>query len=572
MQPNNYILDIKDLTVEFSTDSATTIAVNNCTFQLQQGETLALVGESGSGKSVTALSILQLLPSPPAKLTSGSIIFTTKKGDSIDISKLSHEGLEKIRGNEIGFIFQEPMTSLNPLMPCGKQVAESLMLHKNLSYEEATQKTIELFEDVKLPNPASIIHRFPHELSGGQKQRVMIAMAICCEPNLLIADEPTTALDVTVQKVILELLKELQVKYNMAMLFITHDLSLVKSIADKVVVMYKSNIVEYDTASVIFESPKHAYTKGLIACRPTMDERVKTLRTVSEIMETTIDNFAHDKKNIITHQDFIEKTNKLQTGKAILEINDLHVWYPTKTNFFGKTTDWFKAVQGVNLTIHQGETMGLVGESGCGKSTIGKTIVKLVETTKGHVLYKGKDISTFSKSDLRVYRKEVQIIFQDPYSSLNPRITIGEAIKEPMDIHGLGNANERKEKTFELLTKVNLLPMHFNRYPHEFSGGQRQRICIARALALQPQFIICDESVSALDISVQAQVLNLLVSLRDEFDLSYLFISHDLGVVKHISDRIAVMHKGQIIEINNADDLYNHPTATYTSELIASTF
>ena len=565
---NNPIISVENLSVNFKTEDATTIAIQEISFSIEKGKTLAIVGESGSGKSVTALSILKLLPEKITENKSGKITFYTKENATIDILTASNTQIEKIRGNDIGIIFQEPMTSLNPLMKCGIQVAEVLMLHKKLSKEKAIEETIRLFEEVKLPNPSSIIHRYPHELSGGQKQRVMIAMAICCNPNLLIADEPTTALDVTVQKAILELLKELQIKYNMAILFITHDLNLVKSFADNVLVLFKSKMIEYNSSFEIFNHPKDIYTQSLIACRPSTTERVKYLKTVEEIISK---DETHDpESNIISLHSFNDRLTTLQNNAPIFEINHLKIWYPTKTNFFGKPTAFFKAVNDVQLTIHENETMGLVGESGCGKTTIGKAMVKLVDITEGEILYKGKNINDFSKSELNEYRRQVQIIFQDPYSSLNPRITIGNAILEPMHVHGIFNPNERKEKVAELLEKVGLLPAHFNRYPHEFSGGQRQRISIARCLAVNPSFIICDESVSALDVSVQAQVLNLLVSLREEFNLSYLFISHDLGVVKHICDHISVMQKGVIVEKNNAEELYAHPNNLYTQALINS--
>ena len=565
---NNPIISVENLSVNFKTEDATTIAIQEISFSIEKGKTLAIVGESGSGKSVSALSILKLLPEKITEKKSGKITFYTKENATIDILTASNTQIEKIRGNDIGIIFQEPMTSLNPLMKCGIQVAEVLMLHKKLSKEKAIEETIRLFEEVKLPNPSNIIHRYPHELSGGQKQRVMIAMAICCNPNLLIADEPTTALDVTVQKAILELLKELQIKYNMAILFITHDLNLVKSFADNVLVLFKSKMIEYNSSFEIFNHPKDIYTQSLIACRPSTTERVKYLKTVEEIISK---DETHDpESNIISLHSFNDRLTTLQNNAPIFEINHLKIWYPTKTNFFGKPTAFFKAVNDVQLTIHESETMGLVGESGCGKTTIGKAMVKLIDITEGEVLYKGKNINDFSKSELNEYRRQVQIIFQDPYSSLNPRITIGNAILEPMHVHGIFNPNERKEKVAELLEKVGLLPAHFNRYPHEFSGGQRQRISIARCLAVNPSFIICDESVSALDVSVQAQVLNLLVSLREEFKLSYLFISHDLGVVKHICDHISVMQKGVIVEKNNAEELYAHPNNLYTQALINS--
>ena len=559
-----HVLEVKNLSIDFITEDETVHAIQKISFTISAGETLALVGESGSGKSVSALSILGLLPSPPAKIIEGDIIFHPTPKTAIQLANASNETFNQLRGNRIGMIFQEPMTSLNPLMTCGQQVIETIRQHNpTYSAEQALQKTIDLFHEVKLPQPEQIVARYPHELSGGQKQRVMIAIAICCEPALLIADEPTTALDVTVQQHILDLLVELQQKKNMAILFITHDLNVVKSFASHVMVMYKSRCIESGTTQQIFSNPQQDYTKGLIACRPDSSKRVRFLQTVQEILQSQ-----PDCDSSISSQDYTTRIQSLNETNSIIDIQDLQVWYPTKTNFIGKVTQWFKAVQGVNLQLPEGATLGLVGESGCGKTSIGKAIVKLNPVTAGSITYYGKSIADFSGSELKDYRREVQIIVQDPYSSLNPRVPIGRAIQEPMEVHGIFSANERKERVIQLLQKVDLLPSHYHRYPHEFSGGQRQRICIARALALQPKLIICDESVSALDVSVQAQVLNLLVSLRDEFKLSYLFISHDLNVVKHISDFVAVMQKGKIIEFNHAEAIYHHPQENYTCELI----
>ncbi len=572
MHSESILLDIQHLSVDFQIEKNTTHAIQAISFVLHAGKTLALVGESGSGKSVTALSILKLLSTPPAQYVDGKIFFQTKNKERIDLLQLDEEALRNIRGNEIGFIFQEPMTSLNPLMRCGLQVAESIRLHQKCSKEIAAEKTIALFEEVKLPNPKEIIYRYPHELSGGQKQRVMIAMAISCNPTLLIADEPTTALDVTVQKTILELLKELQRKNGMAILFITHDLNLVKHFSDDVMVMYQGKCVEKQNTKSLFAHPQHPYTRGLLACRPDKNHRVKYLKTVAEIVATNPEENKLEQNNWISATTFATRIENINKSTPLFALEDVQIWYSTNKNFFGKTNTWYKAVNGVNLNIHEGETMGLVGESGCGKTSIGKAIVKLTDITSGQIIYKGKSIADLNKADTLQYRKEVQLIFQDPYSSLNPRISIGEAIQEPMHVHGIHPANNRKEKTLELLNKVGLSAEHYHRYPHEFSGGQRQRICIARALALQSTFLICDESVSALDVSVQAQVLNLLVALRDEFNLTYLFISHDIGVVKHISDHVAVMQKGLIVEMNDADNLFKQPSQLYTQELLQSQY
>ncbi len=562
------LLTVKDISVDFESDGEIVHALQHISFDLAKGKTLAVVGESGSGKSVLALTIMRLLPSPQGIIKQGNIEFDANEKQKLDIVACSPVQIESLRGQQIGMIFQEPMTSLNPLMTCGRQVAETIVLNKKLTYKEALAETQSLFEEVQLPDPKAILGRYPHELSGGQKQRVMIAIAICCNPSLLIADEPTTALDVTVQKTILDLLSVIQEKRGMAILFITHDLNLVRNFADSVMIMYRSRCVEYGDTSTIYRNPAHPYTKGLLNCRPPKNERIRFLKSVEESIKGADAKFEADNK--ISLQAFDNRIRKLEKQTDILELKDLHCWYPVKKNFFGKTSAWFKAVDGVNLSIKEGETLGLVGESGCGKTTIGKSIVLLTDITKGEILYRGKNVQDFSIAELAEYRKNVQMIFQDPYSSLNPRISIGEAIREPMDVHGIHSSSLRKQIAIDLFEKVGLLPDHYHRYPHEFSGGQRQRICIARALALEPQCIICDESVSALDVSVQAQVLNLLVSLRDEYNLSYLFISHDLSVVRHISDHVAVMQKGRIEESGTAENIYSSPVSMYTRALIAS--
>lgn len=563
------LLSINGLSVDFVTDQTTTKALKNISISVSRGEILAIVGESGSGKSVTSLSILQLLPSPPAVYTSGEIILTTNDERS-DMLTIPREKLQRIRGNEIAMIFQEPMTSLNPVLTCGFQVMEAIRQHEPLTEKEAMEKTIALFEKVKLPDPAGMFKRYPHQLSGGQKQRVMIAMAMSCEPALLICDEPTTALDVTVQKNILELIRELQVQNNMGVIFITHDLSVVAEIADRIAVMYKGEIVEQDTTATLLSSPRHPYTKALLACRPGLHEKGERLPVVSDFME--VDGEGNIKEKQAAKQEshvYLAPGTSSQT--PLLTVENLKVYFPAKKSFLGKVTAYTKAVDDVSFTVYAGETLGLVGESGCGKSTLGRTILRLIEATEGKVLYKGIDLLKTASATLKSLRKDMQIIFQDPYSSLNPRITIGDAIAEPLLVHGLArNEKERKEKVISLLEKVNLRSEHYNRYPHEFSGGQRQRIVIARALALNPSFIICDESVSALDVSVQAQVLNLLNDLKKEFGFTAIFISHDLSVVRYISDRIMVMNKGKIEEIGNAEDVYRNPQSAYTQRLIAS--
>ena len=574
----NTLLEFKNLVTEFHTEGTSVKAVNDVSFSLNKGETIGIVGESGSGKSVTALSAMRLIPNPPGIISGGEIIFHQKDGTTTDLLKISEEQMRKFRGNEIAMIFQEPMTSLNPVFTCGNQVMEAIILHQKLNNKAAKSLTLELFEKVQLPDPERIYSAYPHQISGGQKQRVMIAMAMSCQPSVLIADEPTTALDVTVQKTILQLMQKLQTEQEMGILFITHDLGVIAELADKVVVMYKGKIVEQGSVWDIFNNPQHPYTKGLLACRPPLDKRYTFLPTVSDFMQTDdngniVDNGVSvadfTKKLVISEKTRIASQKALFAKEPVLTIKNLKTYFPIKGGFFGGITGQVKAVDNVSFDVYPGETLGLVGESGCGKTTIGRTIIRLEEPTSGEMLYKGKDIAKMNANELRAFRKEVQIIFQDPYSSLNPRMTIGNAIMEPMQVHGiLANDDERKKRVEELLSRVNLDPSHFYRYPHEFSGGQRQRIGIARALAVNPKFIICDESVSALDVSVQAQVLNLLNELKQEFGLTYIFISHDLSVVKYMSDRMVVMQEGKIEEMGDADQICNKPGTDYTKKLI----
>ena len=572
------LLEFKNLVTEFHTEGTTVKAVNDISFTLNKGETIGIVGESGSGKSVTSLSAMRLIPSPPGIISGGEIIFHKKNGEKVDLLKVSEEEIRSYRGNDIAMIFQEPMTSLNPVFTCGDQVLEAIMLHQKLGKNEAKNLTIELFKKVQLPDPERIYSTFPHQISGGQKQRVMIAMAMSCEPAVLIADEPTTALDVTVQKTILQLMQDLQREQDMGIMFITHDLGVIAELADKVVVMYKGKIVEQGNVWDIFTNPQHPYTKGLLACRPPLEKRYSFLPTVSDFMKIDANGAIIDnnisvedftKNLIISDSERKEKQKNLFAKEPVLKLQNLKTYFPIRNGFFGGISSYVKAVNNVTFDVYPGETLGLVGESGCGKTTIGRTILRLEEPTEGSMIYKGQDIAKMNADELRSFRKEVQIIFQDPYSSLNPRMTIGNAIMEPMQVHNLLNSDEeRKEKVKELLTKVSLDPSHFYRYPHEFSGGQRQRIGIARALAVNPRFIICDESVSALDVSVQAQVLNLLNDLKDEFELTYIFISHDLSVVKYMSDRMVVMQEGEIEEMGDADTIYNSPKTEYTKRLI----
>lgn len=571
------LLEIKNLVTEFRTEDETVKAVNDVSFTLNKGETIGIVGESGSGKSVTSLSAMRLIPNPPGRIASGEMLFHHKDG-IIDLAKASEKEMRSLRGNEIAMIFQEPMTSLNPVYTCGDQVAETILLHQKVSKKEAKERTIDLFKQVQLPRPDVIFDTYPHQISGGQKQRVMIAMAMSCNPSILIADEPTTALDVTVQKTILELMNELQIKHDMGIMFITHDLGVIAELADKVIVMYKGKLVEQGTVLDIFTNPQHPYTKGLLACRPPLNKRLEWLPTVSDFMTVDADGVMHETNKsveevtnslIISPEQTAKQHEKLYAQEPVLQIKNLKTYFPINRGIFGKAKDYVKAVNDVTFDVYPGETLGLVGESGCGKTTLGRTILKLVEPTSGQIIFEGNDLTHLGSKEMREYRKKMQIIFQDPYSSLNPRITIGEAIMEPMRVHNVfSNDEERKARVMELLRRVNLPEQHFYRYPHEFSGGQRQRICIARSLALNPKFIICDESVSALDVSVQAQVLNLLNELKAEFGFTYIFISHDLSVVKFMSDRMIVMNQGEIVEMGLADEIYANPKSEYTKNLI----
>ncbi|MGO4875674.1 ABC transporter ATP-binding protein [Pedobacter psychrotolerans] len=561
------MLNVENLTIDFyNRDEKTWFkAVKTINFNVKKGTVLGIVGESGSGKSVTSFSIMRLHDERTANI-SGKIDF-----EDISLLHLSSNEIRQIRGNQISMIFQEPMTSLNPVFTCGEQVAEAIILHQKVNKLTAKERTIKLFNEVQLPRPEKIFDSYPHQISGGQKQRVMIAMALSCNPKLLIADEPTTALDVTVQKTILQLLLKLKEERDMAMIFISHDLGVVNEIADEVAVMYKGEIVEQGPAKTIFEHPQHPYTKGLLACRPSPALQLKKLPVVADFLTgKTADLNTHlQLSNQLTDEEIASRRALLYASQPLLEVKELSTWYPIYNGLFGKVTDYVKAVDKISFQVFPGETLGLVGESGCGKTTLGRTILRLIQPTSGSISFNGLDITNISKSELRKLRKDIQIIFQDPYASLNPKLSIGQSIMEPLQVHQLyRNDTERKQKVMDLLAKVGLKPDHFNRYPHEFSGGQRQRVVIARALALEPKFIVCDESVSALDVSVQAQVLNLIRDLQHEFGLTYIFISHDLAVVKHISDRILVMNKGKIEEEGFPEQIFHAPKAVYTRKLI----
>ncbi len=569
MMEDSKLLDLSNLCVAFAQKNGYRNVVNNVNYTLYRGRTLGIVGESGSGKSVSSLALMGLLPKT-AKVTGKALLseLSDKSDQSnnppspIDLLALSEDELRHYRGNHIAMIFQEPMTSLNPVHKCGAQVVEMLQQHEKVSFKEAREQVIELFKEVLLPRPEKIFDSYPHEISGGQKQRVMIAMALVCNPSILIADEPTTALDVTVQKTIIELLRDLQKKHNLAIIFITHDLGVIAQIADDIAVMYHGEIVEHGDTQQILHNPQHPYTKGLLACRPPLDSRPERLPTVKDFLENN--------QNIQNSQ----KTQNIQNSQTppptpLLKVRDWNVRFPLKKTLFGKVTQELKAVDNISFDIYRGETLGLVGESGCGKTTLGRSLLQLIEHSSGTVEYNGKPLDKLSSKELRHLRTKMQIVFQDPYSSLNPRITIGEAIAEPLRSHRMySGESERREAVEHLLEEVGLDRDTYNRYPHEFSGGQRQRVCIARALIVKPELVICDESVSALDVSVQAQVLNLLNDLKRKYGYTYLFITHDLSVVKFFSDRIMVMEKGRMVELADADELYSHPQQEYTKRLI----
>ena len=553
----NELLKVQDLRISFNSDGVENEVIHSISFGLKANEILGIVGESGSGKSVSSLAILGLLPKGKSSV-SGTILF-----DGQELLQMDDSDFRKIRGNEISMIFQEPMSSLNPSLTCGFQVLEIIQEHLEFDEKESKSYVTELFTKVKLSRPEIIFDQYPHQISGGQKQRVMIAMAIACKPKILIADEPTTALDVTVQKEIVLLLKELQEETQMSILFISHDLALVSEIATNVLVMHKGQIIEQGNAREVFKYPKEEYTKALINSKPSLNVRLKVLPTVEDYLGDNV------QLEIQSAEQRNELLSDIYSKKPILEVINLSKYYSTGSKWFSKKQKEVKAVDDVSFKIYQGETVGLVGESGCGKTTLGRTILGLEKITKGEIFYKGKDISKYSKRELKVLRREIQLIFQDPFSSLNPRIPVGRAIMEPMKVHGICKYDDEcKIEVLKILERVGLEESHFYRYPHEFSGGQRQRIGIARTIALRPKLIVCDESVSALDVSVQAQVLNLLNELKLDFGFTYIFISHDLSVVKYMSDQLLVMNNGKMEEIGDADVIYENPQKEYTRNLI----
>lgn len=558
MNVNDNILEVKGLCVSFDGRKV----VDDVSYTLRRGQTLGIVGESGSGKSVSTLAIMGLLPDKKHCQVEGSIRFFDSIDKAVEIVSMDENGMRRLRGKHVSMIFQEPMTSLNPVQRCGEQVVEMMRQHEEVDYQEARDRTIDLFKEVLLPRPEKIFDSYPHEISGGQKQRVMIAMALICNPDIIIADEPTTALDVTVQKTILELLRDLQRRHNIAVIFITHDLGVIAQVADDIAVMYHGKIVEQGSANDILHNPRHPYTQGLLACRPPLEGRPKRLPTVAEFL---------DNENVNVDVDLGVNHDVKGDGekRPLLSVRNLDVTYTLEKSFFGKPRKQLKAVDGISFDVYRGETLGLVGESGCGKTTLGRAILRLVDTSSGNITFDGKRLDTLSQGEMRALRPRIQIIFQDPYSSLNPRMTVGQTIMEPLSVvrRGMGRG-EAKQKVLDLMERVGLSPEWIDRYPHEFSGGQRQRICIARALILNPDLVICDESVSALDVSVQAQVLNLLNELKEQFGYTYIFISHDLSVVHFISDRIMVMQSGRMVELNDADTLFNNPTDPYTQRLL----
>ena len=563
------LLEVDNLKTWFHTRDGVVRAVDGISFALEKGQILGIVGESGSGKSVTVHSLMGLVPSPPGRLESGTAQF-----DGSDLLQSAQRELRALRGKRIAMIFQDPMTSLNPYLRISEQLIEPLVIHEDASREAALPRAIEMLEQVGIRDAAERVHSYPHEFSGGMRQRVMIAMALITNPEILIADEPTTALDVTVQAQILRLLGKLRDDLGISVILISHDLGVIAEIADEVAVMYRGKIVEQGSVLSIFENPQHPYTKGLLACRPRLESTFKVLPTVSDYLDETEEAGEiklSEKPDAAARIEAMQKIDEpeLDETNLLLEVNDLCVHFPERSGFFSGPKGFVKAVDGISFTVPHGRTLGLVGESGCGKTTTGRAILNLVAPTSGSVKFMGVEIAGRNAAAMLPLRKQMQIVFQDPYSSLNPRLTIEQALTEPMAVHGIGSSHaDRRDRAVDLLEEVDLEPQFLRRYPHEFSGGQRQRICVARALSLEPEFIVCDEAVSAMDVSVQAQVLNLLKELQARRNLTYIFISHDLSVVKFMADTMAVMRAGKIVEQGSAEAIYANPAEDYTQRLI----
>lgn len=557
------LIEVKNLSIDFRTENGLVHAVKNISFSIPRGQTLSIVGESGSGKSVTSLALMRLLPTPPAVIRSGQVLL-----DGEDLLQATEPRMCQLRGKKMSMIFQEPMTSLNPVYTIGNQLIETLLQHEKMTKKQAFERSVELLHNVGIPKPKERMEWYPHHMSGGQRQRAMIAMAIACNPSLLIADEPTTALDVTIQKQILKLLADLQKQFNMSLLFITHDLGVVADIADQALVMYRGDIVEQGKTSQLFNHPQHPYTKGLLACRPALDKNPERLPVLSDFMtDEGLERPATEARANVVRQTAAEAA--AEAAPTLVQLKNIKTLFPASTGFWGNVKTYTRAVDGVSLDIKKGRTLGLVGESGCGKTTLGRSILRLIEPTEGQVIYNGTDVTALPKAQMREMRRKMQIVFQDPFASLNPRMSVAAILKEPLEIHNIGQGDsERHDRVAELMKVVGLKPEMLNRYPHEFSGGQKQRIGIARALAVNPEFIICDESVSALDVSIQAQILNLFLDLQEQFNLTYVFISHDLAVVKFIADEVAVMYNGKIVELNSAQGIYENPQDPYTKKLL----
>ena len=569
------VLEVQGLTVRFDTSERSVVAVKDLGFHVRAGEVLAIVGESGSGKSVTSLSVMRLIEHGGGTIASGKISFTRRNGGKLDLAKAADSVMRTIRGGEISMIFQEPMTSLNPVFSVGTQVAEAVMLHQGLSHAEAEAEALRMLELVRIPEAKQILKRYPHQLSGGMRQRVMIAMALSCKPSLLIADEPTTALDVTIQAQILQLIRQLQEEMGMAVIFITHDMGVVAEVADRVLVMYHGEAVEEGTCEQIFHNPRHPYTQSLLAAVP----RLGSMRGTDEPAPFPLLRITDPEAEQLGTADMDETPVDMPEPVAsvpsvsdgpVLSVDNLITRFDVETGFWGKVKRRVHAVEQVSFNLYPGETLGLVGESGCGKSTIGRSLIGLETPRSGSIVFNGQELTQVSGSQLQKLRRNIQYVFQDPYAALDPRLTVGFSIMEPLLIHKVCSRQEAERRVGELLERVDLDPAMAVRYPHEFSGGQRQRVCIARALAMNPEIIIADESVSALDVSVRAQIINLLLALQKEFRIAFLFISHDMAVIERVCHRVAVMYLGQIVELGSRRDVFENPLHPYTKRLMSA--